>query len=317
MERISAVIGTLNEAHNIRACIEAVQGVDEVIVCDDGSTDNTVTIAKECGAKVYRRKDWTSRATGKDVTAFEDRFGWLPSFEHGSRIRNGAKESQENLSYANNDWVVVPDADERVTWNLPYLHEIVLPQADQISCDFVHSHDVDGNPEGIMRITKLFRRSKTEIVGRTHTAIIPNGVVNYTKRMRVDHWQRPGHTQSYVLPILEYSVIVDDDPRSRFYLGREYYYKHEYDRAIRLFTDYLTVASWMPEIGQARLYLSACYWYSGRGDSAREQCREAVLINPQHKEALLMMAELYYEPWRHKWLEAAESATNEDVLFPM
>jgi glycosyltransferase involved in cell wall biosynthesis len=51
---LSAVIITFNEEENIQRCIESLQGIaDEVLVIDSLSTDNTVAIAEQLGAKVY------------------------------------------------------------------------------------------------------------------------------------------------------------------------------------------------------------------------------------------------------------------------
>lgn len=50
---ISAVINTLNEEANIAACIASVRAVaDEIVVCDQESSDRTVEIARFLGAKV-------------------------------------------------------------------------------------------------------------------------------------------------------------------------------------------------------------------------------------------------------------------------
>ena len=49
---VSVVILAKNEAANIRRCVEAVQWSDDVVVIDDGSTDNTVELAQSCGARV-------------------------------------------------------------------------------------------------------------------------------------------------------------------------------------------------------------------------------------------------------------------------
>lgn len=55
MVKLSVVILTYNEAVNIRRCIESVRGVaDEVLVIDSFSSDNTVAIARECGARVVQ-----------------------------------------------------------------------------------------------------------------------------------------------------------------------------------------------------------------------------------------------------------------------
>lgn len=49
---ISATIITRNEEKNILRCLSALSWVDEIIVVDSGSTDRTVELAKQVGAKV-------------------------------------------------------------------------------------------------------------------------------------------------------------------------------------------------------------------------------------------------------------------------
>lgn len=56
MERLSAVIITLNEADNIERALRSLEGfADEVVVVDSGSTDGTVEKARELGARVVHR----------------------------------------------------------------------------------------------------------------------------------------------------------------------------------------------------------------------------------------------------------------------
>lgn len=53
--KITVVIPAFNEAKVISSVVSAVKGkVDEVIVVDDGSSDNTARVAKNAGAKVAR-----------------------------------------------------------------------------------------------------------------------------------------------------------------------------------------------------------------------------------------------------------------------
>ncbi len=82
---LSVIIITKNESINIRRCLESVQWVDEIIVVDSGSLDNTVFIAKEFTDKVYET-DWPGYGVQK----------------------------QRALSYATGDWVLNIDADETV-----------------------------------------------------------------------------------------------------------------------------------------------------------------------------------------------------------
>jgi glycosyltransferase involved in cell wall biosynthesis len=313
-EPISAVVCTLNEERNIGPCVAALAGVDEIVVADDGSTDRTCEIAEAMGARVFRRKDWSVRAAAEDVETFTARFGWAPTFTAGYRIRNGDLESAEAIQSATHDWVVVPDADERVSWDLPAIREL-LPTADQITCDFVFSHHPDGTPDQIGPITKMYRRSVTRIVGRVHGVVVPSSRVVRAEGMRIDHWQAPGHVQIGILPVLEYSAALDDDLRTRFYLGREYVYRAEWDRALVLLRRYLADAWWQPEIQRARVYEAWCLWNLQRGDEARDTAMQAVLLNPDDRVALSLMSEVYSEPWSSKWAAMASRATNADVLY--
>ncbi|MCB0716126.1 MAG: glycosyltransferase family 2 protein [Chitinophagaceae bacterium] len=53
---ISVVIITYNEEKNIGRCIDSIQSIaDEIIVLDSGSTDQTISMAKEKGAIVHHQ----------------------------------------------------------------------------------------------------------------------------------------------------------------------------------------------------------------------------------------------------------------------
>jgi len=119
-----------------------------------------------------------------------------------------------------------------------------------------------------------------------------------------------------MMRILEKQVESGDGtPRDWYYYAREFYYRADYETACTLFEEYLGIATWAPEKADALLYLARGYFQLQKGNEAREVCREAIMLNPDFKEALLFMAELYFEPWKHKWERLASAATNEDVLF--
>ncbi len=52
MESISAVIITLNEEENIARCLRSVSFCNEIVVVDAGSSDQTVAIVRDLGARV-------------------------------------------------------------------------------------------------------------------------------------------------------------------------------------------------------------------------------------------------------------------------
>ena len=57
MSKLSVVIITFNEEENIQRCIASVTDIaDEIIVLDSFSTDKTVMLAEQSGAKVFQQK---------------------------------------------------------------------------------------------------------------------------------------------------------------------------------------------------------------------------------------------------------------------
>lgn len=56
MEKLSAFITTYNNANTLRACLESVNWADEIVVLDSFSTDESMQIAQEFGAKTFQHK---------------------------------------------------------------------------------------------------------------------------------------------------------------------------------------------------------------------------------------------------------------------
>jgi len=103
MPTISVYIICKNESASIADCLESVKWVDEIIVLDSGSTDNTLDIVKKYTDKVYSNNDWQG-------------FGI---------------QKQRAQSYATGDWVLTIDADERVTPELKKEIEAIVKKNDQ------------------------------------------------------------------------------------------------------------------------------------------------------------------------------------------
>lgn len=51
--RISACLIVRDEARNLPDCLASLAELDEIVVCDTGSRDDTVAIAEAAGAEVW------------------------------------------------------------------------------------------------------------------------------------------------------------------------------------------------------------------------------------------------------------------------
>ena len=86
MQKISAVIITLNEEKKIEACLASLQGVvDEIVVLDSYSSDNTVIICKQFGAKVFQQA-WRGYGTQKNDAAAKATYDFILSIDADERL---------------------------------------------------------------------------------------------------------------------------------------------------------------------------------------------------------------------------------------
>jgi glycosyltransferase involved in cell wall biosynthesis len=316
MEKISAVVMTYNEEKNIKSLMRNLKDCDEVIIADDGSTDRTRELAEKMGAKVYVRDKHVDVATTDDARAFRDRFGWLPKFRDMPNINNGSACRNDAVQHASNEWVYMPDADERVTWNFKALQKL-MQECDQIQCMMLNTYD---NKKAFsFPITKLFKKDSGVWKCRIHDVLLPAGKVIKAPGniMQIEHLKKNHeYVSPHILPVLEYSVLKDGIQRDIFYLGREYYRHKQYNKAIAIFDEYLKNPEFYQETVECFYYKAVCLFESGKRDDARDTCMRAYALNPDHVRSAYLMAQIYQgSPTGAKWLNVARTAKNSDSLF--
>jgi len=85
--RLTLLIPCKNEEKNIRPCIESAKELaDEILVADSGSTDRTMDIARELGARIIERE-----------------------YVNSADFKNWA------IPQATHEWILLLDSDERAT----------------------------------------------------------------------------------------------------------------------------------------------------------------------------------------------------------
>lgn len=141
MTKLSVVLATYNEEKNIRDCLESVRDIaDEIVIVDGSSNDGTVETAKQFGAKVHVRENPVNFHINK----------------------------QKALEYAQNDWVLQLDADERVTDNLAAEIKRVINMTNSEMLDFQNE----------LRDKKLFLRHQRLIEKRDGKLGSESGQIN-------------------------------------------------------------------------------------------------------------------------------------------
>jgi glycosyltransferase involved in cell wall biosynthesis len=152
--KISLITITKNEEELIGQCLKSAWFCEEKIVVDSFSTDRTVEIARECGARVFQHE-----------------------------FTNYVMQKQMALDHATGDWVLLMDADEQATHDLgaEILRETGSASAAEgyrIQRMLYHlgGYDLRGiEPDTPVR---LFRRERGHIGGRDpHDKVVVDGKV--------------------------------------------------------------------------------------------------------------------------------------------
>lgn len=103
MTKISAVVITYNEAANISACIAALQkAVDEVLIIDSKSQDQTVSIADSLGARVVET-DWKGYTDTKNWGNSLATHDWILSIDADEVLSDELIASIQSLSLAEDE----------------------------------------------------------------------------------------------------------------------------------------------------------------------------------------------------------------------
>lgn len=215
---LSVCMITKNEEKNISRCLESIKDIaDEIIVVDTGSTDKTVEIANNYGAKVSFHK-------------------WNNDF---SDARN------ESIKNATKDWILFLDADEE------------LPKEEGLKLkELINNSNLEGFHCRLVNIIKnvnigdslvfrIFKNNpKYKFKGKIHEQIIPSIQKEKGKNtigcsdIKILHYGYDPNVSSLELnherniKLLESYKEKDKDSYYYYCLGNEYARVNEYDKAL-------------------------------------------------------------------------------------
>ena len=151
-----------DEAAQIEDCLRSVQGfVDEMVVVDTGSTDNTVALAQAMGARV-------------------ERIDWPGDF---APARNQA------LQWVSGDWVLVLDADERLRPEAMAPLRALMAQPDVLLINLLR-HERGAMQSPYSNVSRLFRRHPAIRWSRAYHSMVDDSVAELLQQE--NHWRIAG-----------------------------------------------------------------------------------------------------------------------------
>lgn len=100
LTEVSAVLITRDGARTLRACLESLEGFDEVVIYDNGSVDDTRTIATEFGNVSWHEGPFLGFGKTKQAAVDLARHDWVLSIDADEYLSRGLADEIEQLDLA-------------------------------------------------------------------------------------------------------------------------------------------------------------------------------------------------------------------------
>jgi glycosyltransferase involved in cell wall biosynthesis len=283
---VSVALIVKNETRSLARCLNSIAGhVDEIVIVDTGSTDDTKAIARRYTERVFD-------------------FEWQQDF---------AAARQFAFDRATSDWVFWLDADDvvRDAEKIKPLVESAPPDVDGFYWLYECDRDSWGNVvcefwrERCVRNNGAFRWQ-----GRIHEVLVEQRpcVLQRSPAVTVEHHRDNSLTPQKLrrnLDILEkeYEAVLESkqtpSPRLLFYLAGEYTSAGDCQKALTFYQRYLHCSSWDDERYLAQTRMAQLYRRQGRYDQAINADLQALKICPHWPNAYFGLAETYY--YKNDW----------------
>lgn len=275
-----------NESKFVDAWIDSMREADQIIVTDTGSDDDTVEKLRMRGAIVYvdtvnpwrfdvaRNLSLDHVPQDADVcvcTDLDERFepGWRDALEKAwlnhQPPHNGAIAKTGRYLY---NWSLKPDGSPDIQFYYFKVHE---RHGFRWKCP-VHEY--------------------VQYVGTAPLETV------YIEGMTLNHYPDPAKSRGSYLPLLEAAVQeAPEDNRMRYYLGREYMYKGQWQKSVDTLLSYLAMPSarWNEERCAAMRWIAESF---RKMDCIREAYGwyfRAVAEAPHMRDPYVEFARMCYE----------------------
>lgn len=297
MKTISLCMIVKNEEEVLDRCLSSIKdAVDEIIIVDTGSTDQTKKIASKYTNDIYD-------------------YRWNNDF---SKARNYA------FSKATCDYCMWLDADDVVLSKdkqaLLHLKETLDDDISVVMMKYNTQFDNDGNPTFTYYRERLLRRvDNFKWQGFIHEVISPRGKIEYSDIAITHKKNKPSDAKRNL-------IIFDQkrkegyqfSPRDMFYYARELYYHKYYHDAITEFKRFLnTKQGWKENNISACQFLGYCYHELQDQQEAITWLLNSMRYDTPRAEVCCDLGKYFYELKCYQqaiyWYAVALSCTRDDA----
>ena len=286
--KISACIIAKNEEALLPQCLASIASwVDEIVLVDTGSTDRTMEIAKEYGAKIYQHP-------------------WQNDF---SLHRN------QSIEYATGDWILIIDCDEQIVSDMRHFKK----RLDRVNPDIgglvVKIHEIsDGQRSTSWLGIRFFRKSSgIHYKGLVHNKASYSGgcaatdivMHHYGYSLAPDKMaQKRQRTESLLLYRLEQN---ETDHAALYYMCQLKIGEKDYHEAEKYGLRFFHCVPVGPNDFQfysvMYFYMAWSYLHLEDGNRAYSWAKKGLEVWPDDLDLNYIMARIGYQSERKEWLE--------------
>ena len=290
----------------LKSLEEFKQEGGEFILVDTGSTDDTVKIARDWGAKVIEvgakfihaiDEETAQKINEKFVVREEE-----PIVKAGDSYFDFGEARDFAMMQATNDWVLCPGCDEVFkTLNIEGIHSLIAEGNTQLRTDYIYSLNDDGTPKmRFYRDAYLFDRRIWKWVGCIHETVTAPPDAKWinmpTEIMLVEHHQLPQNDRQK-RDVTGLAISCFSDPtndRNAHYFARQLMFMGRFKSAVRQFINHSDRQAWDLERGQSLTFIGDCYHYLGDDDEALRWYNESFRFCSARRAPLMAAAELCF-----------------------
>lgn len=270
-----------NEGAFVDRWYNSMKEADEIYVLDTGSTDDTIDKLISHGVKVF----------SEEINPW--RF-------------DVARNRSLSLVPKDTDICVCTDLDE--VFDSGWRDELEKTWNNSNRLRYIYNWSLDKNNKPIISFLyeKIHDRNHYKWIHPVHEVLecsLDNEIISINKNIVLNHYPDRTKSRSSYLPLLELSVKENPlNDRNMHYLGREYMYYKEWDKAIYTLKKHLELSSstWKEERCASMRFISRCYKAKGDILNAKYWCLKAIDECPNMREGYVELAFILFEEENYK-----------------